>query len=321
MQPFELRSRATAERLAAACRDAGHEVEIVYLPWSDVHSVRQLAAYRWIDLASSSDRVVCLDLPALVVPHPRKSVWMTQPAACVSGHIEGSSHVSADELERRAVVSEIERSALAEAAAVYATERCSIRQTPQPADTRLLRLPPVPAPERETVLYDGDFVCLGSITASSRVEVIIDALALGHSRARVRFLGDFDDPDFEQRIRERVRTKNVGDVVTFEAGGSDSVKVLARSAAVIQLGACCDDLLVAAARRAKAVLASSEALASRGLACETTQPVEPSADALADAIAQLAADRSRARELGMTAAESLDTILPTWDTVATQLLQ
>src|SRR5215207_10677544 len=123
VQPFEPRSRATADRLASACRDAGHEVELVFLPWSRNHAVRQLAAYRWFDVASASDRMVCLNPPALVVPHFRKIAWITVPAGCMSGFVEGSSRVEVDGLERTAVLEEIERAALTETVTVYATER------------------------------------------------------------------------------------------------------------------------------------------------------------------------------------------------------
>ena len=320
MQPFELGSRTTAERLAMACRDAGHEVELVYLPWPGRHPVRQLAAYRWIDLASSSDVVICLDLPAIVIRHPRKVVWMTRPAGCVASQIDDGSRPNVAAGRASDAVDEIRQGALAEAVAIHVADECAVAQSPHPAATRLLRLPPEQSHGHQSLPYDGDFVCVGPFTASSRLETVIDAVAVGRSRVRVGLLGDFDDPGYERVIRERVRTKNIGNVVSFEPAGCRSAKSLARSAAVIQLGACCDDLFVAAARRAKAVLVSPEVLAEARGASGMVHPVDVSADGLAQWLDLLATDQTQARRLGLTAAEALNANLPTWGAVASQLL-
>ena len=122
-------------------------------------------------------------------------------------------------------------------------------------------------------------------------------------------------------IRERVRTRKVGDAVSFEPAGLASAKSLDGSAAVIQLGDCCDDLLIAAARRAKAVLVSPQVLARGGTVCRLAHRIDESVDAVARELDLLATDRARARQLGLTAAETLHATLPTWDAVASQLLQ
>jgi hypothetical protein len=56
--------------------ERGHEVEHVRLPWSpdQPSALRQLAACRWVDLASA-DRIICLSPPAHLMPHTGKVIW------------------------------------------------------------------------------------------------------------------------------------------------------------------------------------------------------------------------------------------------------
>lgn len=66
------------EGLAAALRAAGHEVELVLLPFSEAPKAQlvQRAAYRAMEFAPQYDLVVTLRTPAEVVRHPRKMAWL-----------------------------------------------------------------------------------------------------------------------------------------------------------------------------------------------------------------------------------------------------
>ena len=56
---------------------SGHRVERIYLPQVDVPDLilPQMAAYRWVDLAQSADRIICFRPPAHAIPHPHKILW------------------------------------------------------------------------------------------------------------------------------------------------------------------------------------------------------------------------------------------------------
>ena len=58
-------------------REAGHEVERFYLPFLDApHELMdQMAAFRLMDLAQWSDRLVAFRPPAYAIPHPDKVLW------------------------------------------------------------------------------------------------------------------------------------------------------------------------------------------------------------------------------------------------------
>src|SRR5438067_1512827 len=57
--------------------EAGHQVERVDLPhWDDPQLLlRQMAAFRWVDVTESADRIICFRPPAHVIRHPHKILW------------------------------------------------------------------------------------------------------------------------------------------------------------------------------------------------------------------------------------------------------
>jgi hypothetical protein len=70
---------AIGEALEAALRAAGHEAELVLLPFDDATAGAQLvqrAAYRAMEFAPHYDLVVTLRTPAEVVRHGRKVAWL-----------------------------------------------------------------------------------------------------------------------------------------------------------------------------------------------------------------------------------------------------
>ena len=71
------------ENLVRALREAGHEVDVVSVPFKwypPAELVHQMALWRSLDLAESNglviDAVIALRFPAYLVPHERKVVWL-----------------------------------------------------------------------------------------------------------------------------------------------------------------------------------------------------------------------------------------------------
>lgn len=66
------------ERLEEALHQAGHDVELILLPFSEVPGAQlvQRVAYRAMEFAQHYDLVVTLGTPAEVVRHPRKVAWL-----------------------------------------------------------------------------------------------------------------------------------------------------------------------------------------------------------------------------------------------------
>ena len=70
------------EGLEAALRAAGHEAELILLPFAEAPEAQlvQRAAYRSMEFAPHYDLVVTLRTPAEVVRHPRKIAWLVSVA-------------------------------------------------------------------------------------------------------------------------------------------------------------------------------------------------------------------------------------------------
>ena len=71
------------ENLVRALREAGHEVDVVSVPFKwypPAELVHQMALWRSLDLAESNglpiDAIIALRFPAYLVPHERKVVWL-----------------------------------------------------------------------------------------------------------------------------------------------------------------------------------------------------------------------------------------------------
>lgn len=64
------------ESLKAQIALHGHVAECITLPWVDCEPrlLQQLCAYRWVDLNSVADRVICLAGPAVLVGHAKKII-------------------------------------------------------------------------------------------------------------------------------------------------------------------------------------------------------------------------------------------------------
>ena len=67
--------------LLEACRARGHQAEIVAIPFNPSSRVLdQMLACRLYELSQIAgeeiDRLICLEFPAFLIPHPKKSLWV-----------------------------------------------------------------------------------------------------------------------------------------------------------------------------------------------------------------------------------------------------
>ncbi len=79
---------AMGEGLEAALRSAGHDAELVLLPFDEAPEAQlvQRAAYRAMEFAPHYDLVVTLRTPAEIVRHPRKVAWLAAVPCPVEGY-------------------------------------------------------------------------------------------------------------------------------------------------------------------------------------------------------------------------------------------
>lgn len=67
---------ASADRLAAALKRAGHDTDTIWLPFEPAAPrAAQLFGIRLLQFTDWCDRVIALDAPSAVVTHQSKTVW------------------------------------------------------------------------------------------------------------------------------------------------------------------------------------------------------------------------------------------------------
>ena len=192
-----------ADNLLEALSEAGHEAELAVIPFKDYPPGRisdQILACRLLDLTESCgvriDRVIGLNFPAYLIPHPNKVIWLLhqhrtaydlwdQPAA--GGLMDCPDGPVVRETIRRA-----DRELIPEAKAIYAQSQivsnrllqyCGIASEPlyhPPANALLFHKSPA-----------ADYLFFPSpINAVNRQWLAIQALAQCRERVRIRFAGE-----------------------------------------------------------------------------------------------------------------------------------
>lgn len=121
-------SEVLAEALCRSLRRAGHQVELIALPFAP-HTTEalldSLAAFRLIELGPEFERVIALKFPAYLLRHPCKVLWLIHQHHGAYERFAGDfglANLPGGRLAR-AAVEEADRLAFAEARALFAISR------------------------------------------------------------------------------------------------------------------------------------------------------------------------------------------------------
>ena len=201
-----------AAGLKTALRAAGHEAEIVTIPFNPAVPERipdQMLACRLLDLTeihgAKVDRLIALKFPAYLIPHPNKVVWVLHQHRAAYD-LWNYPFEDLNSSPRGLLVREAIRRAdqqLKEARAVFANSKnianrlrhfCGINAAP------LYHPPP-----HEECFYSsravGDYFFFPSrFSASKRQSLVIEALGATRHPVRVRFAGLPDSAEYGKRL-------------------------------------------------------------------------------------------------------------------------
>lgn len=200
--PFLRRSTETlAEDLSTALRERGDRAEIVRIPFS-WHTPEQLldhlVATRLMDWTGSEgslgDLLIALELPAYLLPHPQKILWLAHdgelnPAGREltaddngAGEVTMAAARQAVETMERQQLSEITcRFAVSAGVAASLKKRCAVDATPL--------YPPPRNPQSFSWTRPESYLLVPPGLPSPRVELILQALAEISSPLRVKHCG------------------------------------------------------------------------------------------------------------------------------------
>ena len=308
-------AESLAEGLRSAIRAAGHEAEIVGVPfkWYPPATImQQVLACRLLDLSESMgtriDRVIGSKFPAYLVPHPNKVLWLLHQHRSAYDLWEshwGDLHGQPGGEAAMAAIRQADTQLIPEARHVFTISRtvserlarfCNIESEP-------LYHPP-PLAERFHAGEYGDYLLMPSrVNGPKRQHLVIEAILLTRQPVRVLFLGAADDPAVLTALQRRAAVLAPGRVSWLGSVSEDRKIELLAGALGVLVPPYDEDygyVTLEAMLSSRPVITCSDSggplefveHGRNGLVCE------PTPAALAEAMDELWAERSRARAMG-----------------------
>jgi glycosyltransferase involved in cell wall biosynthesis len=326
-----------AEGLRQALRDAGHQAEIVAVPfkWYPAPNIaQQLVACRLLDLSESMgtriDRVVGLKFPAYLIPHPDKVLWLLhqhRSAYDLWGSPFDDLSAQAGGLEAREIIRNADSRLIPEAGRVFTISRnvanrlrhfCGIDGEP-------LYHPPPLAEGFHTGAYS-DFLLMPSrVNEVKRQGLVVEAMLRTRHPVRVVFVGAADHPTYLAAVQKRAQGLESGRIAWLGAVPNDRKIALFSDCLGVLVPPFDEDygyVTLEAMLSSRAVITCTDS----GGPLEFVQHgrnglvSEPDPAALAEAMDTLWEDRARARRMGQEGRAFYTELDPSWEHVVECLL-
>ena len=225
-----------AEGLRAALLAAGHEAEIITMPFKWYPPARvpgHMLAARLMQVEESVgqpiDRLIGLKFPAYLMPHRSKRLWLLHqhrsaydlwdaPFADLI-HAPDGAHI-------RQAIHAADNGLLGECEAIYTVGRTvSDRLRRFNGVTAEPLYHPPPGAERLLPGDYGDYVLFPSrVNESKRQHLAVEALAQTAAPVRLCFLGPCDAPAYERGLRARCTTLGLDSRVEWRGAVSEATK-------------------------------------------------------------------------------------------------
>lgn len=327
-----------AEGLRDALIEAGHEAEIVAVPfkWYPPEKVLDhMLACRLLDLTevmgTRVDLLIGLKFPAYLIPHPRKVLWILhqfRTAYDLWDHELGDLIFQSDGASIRDAIRAADRQLIPEARRVFANSAnvaarlkhyCGI-------DAQPLYHPP-PNAERFYAETPQDYLFFPSrLCLPKRQALVLEALAHTKREVRVKFAGSADQPAYEQELINLARRMRVHDRVEWLGQISEEKKIelYANSLGVIYppIDEDYGYVTLEAMLAGKPLITCNDSGGPLEFVQneETGLIVSPEATSLARAFDQMYADRDRTKRWGERGRDLYHSMNITWNGVVEKLL-
>ena len=326
-----------ARNLRAALQGAGHEAEIISMPfkWFPPDRIApQMLAARLLDVTGSSglpiDRVIGLKFPAYLIEHPNKVLWILhqhRTAYDLWEHGLGDLHGQPGGEQAMLAIREADNRLITQARRVFTNSR---RVSERLARFNALHGEPLyhppPLAERFHCEEAGDYLLMPSrINEAKRQELVAESLAHVRSDVRVRIVGRADSPGALERLRARAASLPPGRL-TLEGAVSDERKIALYAGCLGVLFVPFDEdygyVTLEAMLSAKPVLTCTDSggvleFAEHG---GTALVCEPDPEALAAQMDRLWNDRALAQRLGAAGRARYEALGIGWPQVVETLL-
>ncbi|WP_064120299.1 glycosyltransferase family 4 protein [Pseudomonas fluorescens] len=326
--------RNIVDWLATTLQEAGHQVEIVYLPEIDNPDTlfQQMMALRWVDL-ESADRIICFRPQSHLIPHRHKILWFIHHVRIFYDLWESEYRPYPDDEKFRGfrdALFSVDDQALREAKAVFTNSKV--------VSTRLERYngvksevlyPPVFQPERYHCSGQNDeIVYICRLEHHKRQHLLVEAMALTKTPVRLRLLGSSAGADYPKSIEEIINAADLTDRVFLDnrwITEEEKVEQFAECLAAAYLPVDEDSYgypSLEASHSSKAILTTTDS----GGVLELVQDgfngliAEPTPESLAAAMDSLYLNRSNTAAMGVNAKQRLVDLNISWKHVLERLL-
>ena len=235
------------EGLRDALRAAGHEVEIIAVPFKwypPERIIDHMLACRLLDLSevmgTPVDLLIGLRFPAYLIPHANKVLWILhqfRTAYELWDHQLGDLIYSPNGAEVRDAIRQADRHFIGEAKKVYANSANVAARLKYFCDLDSIPLYH-PPPEAES-FYTGeaeDYLFFPSrLCLPKRQALVLEALARTEKPVRVRFAGTADQPAYQNELKSLARKLRVHDRVQWlgQVNEADKRGLYARALGVV----------------------------------------------------------------------------------------
>jgi glycosyltransferase involved in cell wall biosynthesis len=326
--------RNIVEWLEPQLREAGHQVERIYLPEVDAPDLlfRQMAAYRWIDL-SSADRIICFRPQAHLIPHPHKTVWFIHHIRAYYDLWDSPYRGFPDDAkhrETRDALRAADTAALHEARHIFANSQvvCDRLMNYNNVTSEVL-YPPVLQPERfYSRGHNNEIVYICRLEHHKRQHLLVEAMRYTKTPVNIRLSGTSSGPEYPDALRRLISERGLEERVILEERWiteDEKVERLADCLAAAYLPLDEDSYgypTVEASYASKAVLTTADSggvleLAQHGINGYVTDPCP---QALAEALDKLYVDRQTTESMGRNARARLEELNISWSHVVQRLL-
>lgn len=235
-----------AEGLRDALLQAGHEVEILAIPfkWYPPEKILDhMLACRLLDVTEVAgtrvDRLIGLRFPAYLIPHPNKVLWILhqhRTAYDLWDHTLSDLVHYPNGSQVRDAIEQADRKLIPEARAVFANSQNVAQRLKRYCDIDAAPLyHPPPNAEKFYSSSAEDYLFFPSrLCIPKRQELALEALALTRSPVRLCFAGTSDHPDYTDKLQSLARKLRVQKRVEWLGGIGEDEK-LARYASALAI--------------------------------------------------------------------------------------
>lgn len=327
-----------AEGLVNALQTAGHEAEIVAIPFKWYPAERILdcmLSCRLIDLTESCgqaiDRIIGLKFPAYLIAHPRKTLWLLHQHR--TAYEQWDTPYSDLALQPqgariRETIINADNKAFEESDGIFTISSNVSKRLKHfnRVESKPLYHPPLNAERFYAEEEQGYFFFPSRLTTIKRQELVLEALSQTRNPVKVLFAGKPDEPNYKERLLKVANKLRVTKQAVFLGGITESEKLKYYAQALGIVFAPFDEdygyVTLEAMLSRKPVITCTDSGGPGEFVRheETGLIVEPTAAAIAAAMDTLWENRSWAVALGKAGKEYYSSLSISWSNALKELL-